>query len=463
MQVQWDQIISYYLLYSLGGLAILLSVMHMLYKRRSPISMTAWLLFMVIAPYFFVLFYFLFGIRKRSLSKEKSPLSLYRHDEKSAALHPLDTLLRANGIPASTQDNTLHFFTDGVEAYKALFDSLHNAEHSISISVYLLKNDSVTRELFDLLIQKAQAGVHVRILLDAFGSAKLYLWQFSLKRLKHAGVVVSFFMPLFALPLHSRLNLRYHRKIYLIDNTLLFSGGMNLAEEYMGPQPLKKRWTDLLFSAEGSMVNDYRDIFESDWAFSQQVPIQQMPSKKGSKQGRCSTQVIPSGPDVSSDALLEAVIYAIHMAKKRIWIVTPYFVPDESIFQALHIALHRGVDVTLITPKESDHLIADLGRSSYIREAQDWGIDVALYEEPKLHAKAVLFDDDTVILGSVNLDNRSLLLNYEVVTLIYSKTQIDQISQWMSSLLQNSTSQIQEAGKIRRIFENLMRIFVPQL
>jgi cardiolipin synthase len=425
--------------------------------------MTAWLLFMVIAPYFFVVFYFLFGIRKRSFYKEKSPLPLYKHHEKSAAAHPLDTLLRANGIPSSTHDNSLHFYTDGVDAYQALFTSLQNAKHSISISVYLLKNDAVTRELFDLLIQKAQAGVNIRILVDAFGSAGIYLWQYPLRRLKDKGIAVSFFMPLLTLPLHSRLNLRYHRKIYLIDDTLLFSGGMNLAQEYMGPQPLKERWTDLLFSAEGSMVDNYRNIFESDWAYSRQIPIRQGSSQKSSKKGKSTTQVIPSGPDVSSDALLEAMIYAIHMAQKRIWIVTPYFVPDESIFQALHIALHRGVDVKLITPKESDHLIADLGRSSYIREAQDWGIDVALYKEPKLHAKAILFDDDTVILGSVNLDNRSLLLNYEVVTLIYSKTQIDEISLWMEELLKNSTSQIEEAGKIRRIFENLMRIFVPQL
>jgi cardiolipin synthase A/B len=463
MQVQWDQISSFHLLYSLGGLAILISVMHMLYRRRSPLSMTAWLLFMVIAPYFFVIFYFLFGIRKRSFDKEKSPLPLYPHHEKDVAVHPLDTLLRANGIPASTHDNSLHFYMDGVEAYEALFASLNGAKHSISISVYLLKNDVVTQGLFDLLIQKAHAGVDVRILIDAFGSAGLYLWQFPLKRLKDQGVAVSFFMPLLTLPLHSRLNLRYHRKIYLIDDTRLFSGGMNLAQEYMGPQPLKERWTDLLFSAEGSMVNNYRSIFESDWAYSQHIPIKQLHPQKRSKPGSCTTQVIPSGPDVSSDALLEAIIYAIHKAHKKIWIVTPYFVPDESIFQALHIALHRGVDVKLITPRESDHLIADLGRSSYIREAQDWGIDVALYGEPKLHAKAILFDDDAVILGSVNLDNRSLLLNYEVVTLIYSKTQIDEIAAWMADLLQNSTSQIDEAGRIRRIFENLMRIFVPQL
>lgn len=464
MQIEWDQIISYYLLYSLAGLAILLTLMHMLYRRRSPISMTAWLLLMVMAPYFFVIFYFVFGIRKRSFYKEKAPLPIYKREKYSSAVHSINTLLRANGIPSSTSDNKMHFHMDGVEAYNAFFSSVQEAKHSISISVYVLKNDAFTRELFDLLIQKAHAGVKIRILVDAFGSAGVYLWQFPLKKLRNAGVKVSFFMPLFTLPFHSRLNLRYHRKIYLIDNTVLLSGGMNLAKEYMGPMASKERWMDLLFSCEGSMVNHYRDIFESDWAFSEHLPLEQTPATERFGQGQCTTQVIPSGPDMPSDALLEAIVYAIHKAEERIWIVTPYFVPDESIFQALHIALHRGVDVKVITPKESNHLIADLGRSSYIREAQEWGIDVALYKGPALlHAKAILFDDDAVILGSVNLDSRSLLLNYEVVTIVYSKMQIDEIAQWMNTLLKNSTSHIKEASKIRRILENLMRIFVPQL
>ncbi len=463
MQVPWDQIVTYYLLYSLGGLAILLTLMHMLYRRRSATSIVAWLLFMIIAPYLFVIIYFFFGVRKRPFNDEKSTLEMYVQEEQTPSVHHIDTFLRSNGIPSSSSDNEMMIYTDSVEAYKAFYKALKEAEDSICISTYVLKSDLVTSELFDLLIEKSNNGVNVRILIDAFGSVGLYLWQAPLKRLKEAGIEFSFFMPLLSFPFQNRLNLRYHRKIYLIDNKVLFSGGMNLAQEYMGSNHTAEYWRDILYRCEGSVVKYYIDIFESDWAFTRQVPERKVSLTSSSYKGECELQVIPSGPDVDSDALLEAIIYAIHKASKRIWIVTPYFVPDELILKSLYIARHRGVDIKLITPKESNHLIADLARSSYMRQLQEWDIDVALYEGPMLHAKAILFDDDAVILGSGNLDNRSLLLNYEVATIAYSKTQIDQIDLWMKELLTNSSFQISPAGKTRRVFENLMSIFALQL
>ncbi len=463
MQVLWDQIVTYYLLYSLGGLAILLTLVHMLYLRRSATSIVAWLLFMIIAPYLFVIIYFFFGIRKRSSNNEKPPFETYVQDEKTPSVHHIDTLLRSNGIPSSSSDNEMMIYTDSVEAYKAFYKALEEAGHSICISTYVLKNDLVTSELFDLLIEKSHAGVTIRILIDAFGSIGLYLWQLPLKRLKEAGIEVCFFMPLFSFPFENRLNLRYHRKIYLIDDKVLFSGGMNLAQEYMGRDRTKEYWIDLLYRCEGSIVNYYIDIFESDWAFTKQVPKREVSLSNSPYKSGCELQVIPSGPDISSDAMLEAIVYAIHKASTRIWIVTPYFVPDELILKALHIAKHRGVDVRLITPKESNHLSADLVRSSYMRQLQEWDIDVALYEGAMLHAKAILFDDDAVILGSGNLDNRSLLLNYEAATIAYSKTQIDQIEEWMQGLLNNSSFKMEPATKTRRVFENLMSIFALQL
>jgi len=463
MQVQWDQIISYYLLYSLGGLAILLTLIHMLYRRRSTTSITAWLLFMITAPYLFVIIYFFFGIRKRPWSKEKSPLAMYVQDKQAPTKNTMDILLRNNGIPASSSDNDLIIYTDPVEVYQELYTALKTAKHSISISTYILKEDTVTAKLFDLLIEKSKVGVQVKIIADAFGSAGLYFWQAPLNRLIDAGIEISFFMPLFSFPFQNRLNLRYHRKIYLVDDKILFSGGMNLAKEYMGPDHLEKRWTDLLYRCEGSLVTYYINLFESDWAYTQQLSQQKVSSATPTNKGNCELQMIPSGPDITSDALLEAIIYGIHNASKRVWIVTPYFVPDELILKALHIAKHRGVDIKLITPIESDNIIADLVRSSYMRQLEEWRIDVSLYKGPMLHAKAILFDDDAVILGSGNLDNRSLLLNYEVATIAYSKVQIEQIDLWMKALLQNSSFQIEPAGKIRRVFENLMRIFALQL
>lgn len=463
MQVLWDQIVTYYLLYSLGGLAILLTLVHMLYLRRSATSIVAWLLFMIIAPYLFVIIYFFLGVRKRASNNEKSSLEPYVQDEKTPAVHHIDTLLQSNGIPSASRDNEMMIYTDAVEAYTAFYKALKEAQCSICISTYVLKNDLVTAQLFDLLIEKSHAGVNIKILIDAFGSIGLYLWQLPLKRLKEAGIEVSFFMPLFSFPFESRLNLRYHRKIYLVDDKILFSGGMNLAQEYMGLDNTKEYWIDLLYRCEGSIVKYYIDMFESDWAFTRQVPEREVSLNVPLDKSGCELQVIPSGPDVSSDALLEAIVYAIHKASTRIWIVTPYFVPDELILKSLHIAQHRGVDIKLITPKESNHLSADLVRSSYMRQLQEWDIDVALYKGPMLHAKAILFDDDAVILGSGNLDNRSLLLNYEAATIAYSKAQIDQIEEWMKELLDNSTFEMEPAQKTRRVFENLMRIFSLQL
>ncbi|MFC2073898.1 phospholipase D-like domain-containing protein [Campylobacterota bacterium] len=463
MQVPWDQIVTYYLLYSLGGLAILLTLIHMLYRRRSTTSIAAWLLFMIVAPYLFVIIYFFFGIRKRSWSKEKSPLAMYAQDQQTSTNNAIDTLLRNNGIPASSSDNDLIIYTNPTEAYQRLYAALKDAKHSISISTYILKKDIVTTELFDLLIERSKAGVDIRIIADAFGSAGIYLWQTPLNRLKKAGIEVSFFMPLFSFPFQNRLNLRYHRKIYLVDNEVLFSGGMNLAKEYMGPNHMEKRWTDLLYRCKGSLVTYYINLFESDWAYTQELSQQKVSSSTSSRHGNCELQMIPSGPDITNDALLEAIVYGIHNVLKRVWIVTPYFVPDELIIKALLIAKHRGIDIKLITPKESDNIIADLVRSSYMRQLQEWGIDVALYEGPMLHAKAILFDNETVLLGSGNLDNRSLLLNYEVATMVYSKAHVNQIDLWMKELLRDSSFVIEPAGKIRCVFENLMRIFALQL
>jgi len=142
------------------------------------------------------------------------------------------------------------------------------------------------------------------------------------------------------------------------------------------------------------------------------------------------------------------------MAKKKVWIVTPYFVPDYNLLQALIIASHKGVDVKLITPYKSNHIIVDLCRSSYMRELEDKGIDVMLYNRNMLHAKAILFDDIGVMVGSANIDNRSLFLNYEIVNLIYSKVVIKDIENWMETLLLKSTKIMEEANFFRKIGEN---------
>ena len=270
-------------------------------------------------------------------------------------------------------------------------------------------------------------------------------------------------MPLLRLPYQNYINLRNHRKIYLFDERVLLSGGMNLAEEYMGPVKTNTQWEDLLYKSTGESTYQYAQIFEDDWAYATAQPIREATIPSSEVHGNAYIQVVPSGPDIKGDALFEALISAIHSAQKRIWIVTPYFVPDESLSYALKIAKHKGVDVKIITPKASNHLIADLSRSSYMRELQENNIELVLYKGNMLHAKAILFDDVATMIGSVNIDNRSLLLNYEVVSFAYSEEIIYNVEQWMQGFINNSESRLPTASKGRRIVENFMRILAPQL
>ncbi len=173
--------------------------------------------------------------------------------------------------------------------------------------------------------------------------------------------------------------------------------------------------------------------------------------------------MVPSGPDIATDALYESLLNAIYNAKERIWIVTPYFVPSENIVQALVIAHHKGVNVKIITPKKSNHLLADLGRSPYMRELDAIGVELVLYEGAMLHAKAILFDNLAGMVGSVNLDNRSLFLNYEVVTFVYTEKFILTLESWMKTLMLNSSRGMEKPSKIKEAIENIMKVFAPLL
>ena len=446
-----------------GELLIVTTILHMLYQRRTPTSMISWLLFMILVPYVSIVLYFMIGVRKQPTKNNKSPLTLKSYGERTTEVNSVDGILRANGIAEVSQHNSFRLITDSIQAYDMMINAIRSAKKSISISTYVFNEDDVTRALLAELTTKASQGVHVRLLIDSLGSYKLYFFQGPLQALRKAGGEVHFFMPLLRLPYQNYINLRNHRKIYLFDEEQLITGGMNLSSEYMGPNKREDQWEDLLFESKGEATYQYAQIFEDDWAYATGETLRQASLPHITEHGDAYIQVVPSGPDIKGDALFEALISAIHTAKKHIWIVTPYYVPNESMTYALKIARHKGVDIKLITPKESNHFIADLGRSSYMRELSENGIDLVLYKGNMLHAKAILFDDSAAMIGSVNIDNRSLLLNYEVVSFVYSEAIINDVEQWMQGFITHADSTMPEASKPRRIVENFMRILAPQL
>ena len=366
-------------------------------------------------------------------------------------------------MPPATRGNSFELITNDVEAYDRMLSEIEAAQKSIDICTYVFQFDKTTKVLLDTLSKKAKEGVKVRLLMDLVGSFGASFNQRGFKALKEAGGEVAFFTPILKRPFQNYINLRNHRKIFLFDQSTLLSGGMNLSNEYMGEADGSKRWEDLMYCLKGPSVFHFYHIFQNDWIYATKDEEMVQLEADESCDGESKVQVVPSGPDIPTDALYEALLNAIYNARTRIWIVTPYFVPDENMIQALVIAHHKGVDIKLITPKNSDHILADIGRSPYMRELAEIGADVVLYEGEMLHAKAILFDDAGGMVGSVNFDNRSLFLNYEVVTFVYSEEFIESIETWMSSLIANSSRGMKKPSKVREAVENIMKVFAPLL
>lgn len=455
---------SYVTLYVLFvAAAQTVATLHMLYLRRNHSTILAWFMAILMFPFPAVIFYFVFGNRKiRQKSKKKLLLMHEKYRPDRLPPNPVETVLSSHGVAATTLHNDVRLCFEGSEAYSLLLDEIAKAYESIWISTYILKNDGATRVILQMLTEKAAKGLDVRLLIDAVGSYTLYFWQKPLRSFREAGGKAVFFMPILKHPLKNYINLRNHRKIYLFDGRTVLSGGMNLGEEYMGPRPGKNRWVDMIFRIEGEAVYPYAEIFLADFVYAS-GEIEQILPRKLPPAGNSPVQVVPSGPDMSSDALYETLLSAIHSAQNRVWIVTPYFVPDDTILKALIIARHKGVDVKLITPSATDHWIADIGRSSYMREAEENGMEVLLYNGNMLHTKAIVFDDYAVMLGSVNIDNRSLFLNYEVVSFVYARGVIEETERWIRGLMAQSIARMRPVSRGRIVLENFMRIFSPQL
>jgi cardiolipin synthase len=324
-----------------------------------------------------------------------------------------EKLLNSFGVPPATVGNRMTLVVTGEDAYRQLTRCIDEAVSSIDITTFILGTDSVGRAIVERLAARAHAGVAVRLLLDSVGS-----WRVNrrfLAPLTDAGARVAFFMPVIHLPFRGRANLRNHRKIVVADNRTAIIGGMNLSGPYMGPTSDPKRWRDLSMVVSGPAVYELATLFRSDWKFATGEDVS--PPGPGSfadgRSSECPAQVVASGPDVSGDPLYETLLWALFTATRRIWVVTPYFVPDETLARALELAARRGVDVCLIVPLRSNHLSADVARTGFLRQLHNAGARVLMFQPGMLHAKAVIIDD-LCMIGSANMDMRSLFLNYEV-------------------------------------------------
>ncbi len=451
-----------YLVFWAGFVCAALLLVHVIRQRHTPAGTSAWLLLIILLPYIGVPLYLLFGGRKlQRIIRTKSAIHLVEeHVVPPEQCHRIDRMLRRYGIPGATEGNTVRLCTDAVTAYSQLINLINESKHHIHIATYVLANDLVGKEIIELLAKRAAEGVEVRVLLDRFGS--FMLRRKTLVPLLEAGGQVESFMPMLRMPFTGRTNLRNHRKIAIFDSIKVWAGGANIGKEYIGKQTTTDQWKDISFVIEGPSVRLYSEIFRSDWGFASGKKLSDSYSRSPAVENGGAVQIVPSGPDIEGDPLYHAILSAAFTAQSSLWIVTPYFVPEVVLIQALIIAARNGVDVTVIIPHRSNHLLADLARGTYLRELKQNGIRV-LFHPVMLHAKAVLMDQELAIVGSANIDIRSLLYNFEVGAFLYDKATIVRIKEWLEVIAEESNEPTLKAGVLRDTIESLVRLLSPVL
>ena len=446
--------------YTLVSIVTFLVIANLLTQRKKPSSMVAWIVVILFVPYVGIILYIIFHGRKMSkvIKKLRKFELLDQKNLKKSFDSDIEKLIYKNSFTYATYNRDFYLCLDGIDAHSRLIELLKSAKESIYICTYIFGKDEVSKEIVEILSQKAKQGVEVKLLIDAIGSFSLELNPSFLRSIEKSGGEYKFFMSVIKEPFSSKLNLRNHRKMVVVDHIKLLSGGINIAKEYFQ----KEGWIDLSFIIEGASAYEYEEIFLHNWYMNEELPNKKSDIKKVQK-GDHIVQVVPSGPDIINDTLYEATLQAIYKAKKRIFITTPYFAPESSILDALLVAKHRGVDVRIITPKSSDHLFVDIAKDAFLRELHEEGVQILYYSLKMLHAKAVVVDDELAILGSANFDSRSFFYNFEIVSFFYNKSDIIIVTEWIENLFEGCEYGMKEVSIARRAFENLFKILAPAL
>jgi cardiolipin synthase len=462
-------------LLTVGGflLAVFL-IARLMSEKRQPGNTVAWLLVITLIPYVGVPLYLLFGGRKlRRLVARKSRLAPVPATGTAvtspAAAGAVAQALVLNGACVPVGGNAVRFVTRGDEAFAELVRQIRAARHTIHLMTFILGRDDTGRRIVELLAQRAREGVKVRLLLDAVGC--LFTSRGFVEPLRRAGGEVYRFMPVLPLQRRSSANLRNHRKIAVFDHHTAILGGHNLAGEYMGPTPLKKRWRDFGAVIEGPAVELLNEIFLADWCFASGQSVAKLHAAGGgpviAPRGTCELQVVASGPDVAGDPLYEGILSFVQEAKHRIWIITPYFIPDEVLFRSLLVKARTGREVKLVVPAKSNHLIADHARRYYLRELQQAGAQVLLYQPGMMHCKGMIVDDRIGLLGSANFDLRSLFVNFEVGVFVYSEPEVQAMRAWAQELIAHSApmtaTKLARRRLLGNIAEDVSRLLAPLL
>jgi cardiolipin synthase len=480
----WDWLSMGWTLVWRGSFALaLLSVPSVLVQRRGrPQAALGWLLLLVLLPPVGLFFWWAIGrrhlIRRRRKKRRAAAAVSHTMTELRSVLPsppeadwdflPIKRLPReeAEWVFCPTTSNYVELLVDAAEAYPAIEQAILEARHHVHLLFYIWRNDATGRHFRDLLAERANEGVQVRLLLDAVGASDVD--DRFMSPLIAAGARVRWFQPPRLLQRSLEVNFRNHRKIVVADDRVGILGGLNIGDEYC------KELRDTALRIEGPAVDQLQEVFAEDWYFSSGEDFadtdyfgQWRDSPHPPRGHGAVCGIVPSGPHTEYNFTHEAFFIALNRAEKRIWITTPYFIPDQTIVAALRTAVFRGVDVRLLVPERSDHLLVDWASRSFYPVLLQAGVRIFHYSDGLMHAKTILLDDDLSIIGSANLDLRSFRLNFEISCFVESTALAGELQAMFERFVADSREisweEIERASPVYRVLEAAAHLLSPLL
>ena len=463
-------------------------LLRILFETHATTKTLAYILLCIFIPVLGILFYITFGInywRKKRYSKKmqedcgvldhlKNNIEQYNKAsvkknvvvEQHAELATM--LIKDLGSPL-TGSNKVLLLRNGETKFPELLNALKEAKHHIHLQYYIYECDETGMSIIELLIQKAKQGVLVRFIYDDFGSPGIK--KKTEQRMRDAGIEIHPFYKVTFFLLANRLNFRNHRKIVIIDGHTAFTGGINVSDKYVNNGDEKKLyWRDTHVMIHGPAVYYLQYLFITDWNFCCGKPLIADTSyfaANGKTNENCFVQIAAGGPDSLLPTVLYSILQAIYLAKEEILITTPYFIPGDSLLDALCVAALGGLKVKLLVPGVSDSRFINKASKSYYTTLLKAGVEVYLYQKGFVHAKTMVTDSKLSIIGTANMDYRSFELNFEVNAIVYNASFAQQLREMFYA-------DLEDAGKINKedwlarpwthqLPEKIARLFSPVL
>lgn len=476
----WETISPFLLpIYYIG---IFFVVINLLLENRNPLKTHSYLLLLLLLPFMGFIIYLFFGQnhRKRKIMAKRKlinqafgPVYVQDYlDNETPALtergqhKKLIRFLNKDLSPISLR-NKVTVLRNGEEKFPALMEAISKAKHHIHIEYYIFVNDNIGNQLADLLLAKVAEGVEVRMIVDGVGSLSLEKRFFN--KMKAGGVEFKEFMPVLFPSFTSKINYRDHRKIIIVDGLIGFTGGINVADRYVNNGKGEPYWRDTHLKIEGEAVKTLQFLFFLNWQFVNKETFKLTDTyfPAAEQKGNHCVQINASGPDLDLASIMDSFFIAINSAEKHIRICTPYFIPNESILDAIITAAKSDIQVELIIPFGSDSWIVQAASLSFIQRLLEVGVHVLLYKKGFMHAKVIIIDDTFASVGTANMDYRSFDLNHEVNTYIYDTDLVNtlkiQFEEDKTESMKINLLDWKNRGLKQKLKESLCRLLAPLL